>query len=346
MKKNIHVDFKALSERYPDILKKEYLIDKGDGRVTLKFEDPKVSIALTRATLKDAFEIECEIPEDRLCPPVPNRVNYIKWLNELLSLKLVSDSNDSKREQFTGLDIGVGASCVYPLLGHRICGWNYVGTEIDRKYFEWAMRNVKRNGFEKHVELRHVKEDDDLVSERDAEKVDFCMCNPPFFEDEDEVSPHPSRACSGSSNEMITKGGEVKFVSRIIENSLKLGTKLKWYTSMLGRKRSIKTLVRKLRSSNRVKEIVSSVFIQGQTRRWGLAWSFHEVEDSDTKKMEKLRCYVAESSRRKRKLKERSSRSGLEFVFEFGEVDIDRAMAKRRVQECFDECEMGSRRDN
>ena len=207
------------------------------------------------------------------------------------------------------------------------------------------MRNVKRNGFEKHVELRHVKEDDDLVSERDAEKVDFCMCNPPFFEDEDEVSPHPSRACSGSSNEMITKGGEVKFVSRIIENSLKLGTKLKWYTSMLGRKRSIKTLVRKLRSSNRVKEIVSSVFIQGQTRRWGLAWSFHEVEDSDTKKLEKLRCYVAESSRRKRKLKERSSRSGLEFVFEFGEVDIDRAMAKRRVQECFDECEMGSLRE-
>ena len=97
MKKNIHVDFKALSERYPDILKKEYLIDKGDGRVTLKFEDPKVSIALTRATLKDAFEIECEIPEDRLCPPVPNRVNYIKWLNELLNLKLVSDSNDLKR---------------------------------------------------------------------------------------------------------------------------------------------------------------------------------------------------------------------------------------------------------
>ena len=135
------------------------------------------------------------------------------------------------------------------------------------------------------------------------------MCNPPFFEDEDEVSPHPSRACSGSSNEMITKGGEVKFVTRIIENSLKLGTKLRWYTSMLGRKSSIVTLIRHLRSTNRVKEIVSSEFLQGQTRRWGLAWSFHEVADSDTKKMERLRCYVAESSKRKRKLKERSSRS-------------------------------------
>ena len=64
-----------------------------------------------------------------------------------------------------------------------------MGTEIDRKSFEWATKNVKRNGFEKHIELRLVKEDDDLVSERDAEKVDFCMCNPPFFEDEDEVSP-------------------------------------------------------------------------------------------------------------------------------------------------------------
>eukprot|EP00938_MAST-03A_sp_MAST-3A-sp1_P006758 g6758.t1 len=339
----LRVDFKGLSERHPNILKKEYFKVKGDGSVTLRFEDPKVSIALTRATLKDAFQIECEIPEDRLCPPVPNRVNYVKWLNELLSLKLVEDS-EMKGKQFTGLDIGVGASCIYPLLGHRIFGWNYVGTEIDRKSFEWARNNVRRNGFEKHIELRLVKEDDDLVSERDADKVDFCMCNPPFFEDKDEVSPHPSRACSGSSNEMITKGGEVKFVIRIIENSLKLGTKLRWYTSMLGRKSSIVTLVRHLRSTNRVKEIVSSEFLQGQTRRWGLAWSFHEVEDSDTKKMERLRCYVAESSKRKRKLKERSSRSCLEFEFEFGDV-VNRATAKARVQECFKECEMSSDRN-
>ena len=43
------IDFKGLSERHPNILKKEYLKVKGDGSVTLRFEDPKVSIALTRA---------------------------------------------------------------------------------------------------------------------------------------------------------------------------------------------------------------------------------------------------------------------------------------------------------
>ena len=41
-------------------------------------------------------------------------------------------------------------------------------------------------------------------------------------------SHHIRLVRSGSSNEMITKGGEVKFVSRIIENSLKLERKLKW----------------------------------------------------------------------------------------------------------------------
>ena len=96
-----------------------------------------------------------------------------------------------------------------------------------------------------------------------------------------------------------------------------------------------------LRSTNRVKEIVSLEFLQGQTRQTALS---HEVEDSDNEKMERLRCYVAESSKRKRKLKERSSRSCLEFEFEFGDV-VNRATAKARVQECLKECEMSSDRD-
>ena len=338
------MDFEGLSERHPDILKKEYLIECGDG-VTLDFGDQKVSIALTRAILRDAFEIEMEIPRDRLCPPVPNRVNYIEWLHEILNIKLVDPKTGKVRDvpkRFRGLDVGIGASCIYPLLGHRMYGWNFVGTDIDRKSFDYAMRNVKRNGFEKHIDLKLVKPDDDLIPATAVNTLDFCMCNPPFFENEDEVSPHPSRTCfAGANNEMITRGGEKEFVSRMIENSKKHGTKLRWYTSMLGKKSSIKALIRKLRTENRVKEIVSSAFVQGQTRRWGLAWSFHQVENSDTERLERLRCYVAESSKRKRKLKERSSRSCLVFEFEYNE--IDRVVAKSRVEECIKECaERGS----
>lgn len=39
-----------------------------------------------------------------------------------------------------GLDVGTGASCIYPLLGHRVYGWNFMGSDIDR----WAVSQYER----------------------------------------------------------------------------------------------------------------------------------------------------------------------------------------------------------
>ena len=30
-----------------------------------------------------------------------------------------------------GLDVGVGAACIYPLLGHAEYGWSFVGSDVD-----------------------------------------------------------------------------------------------------------------------------------------------------------------------------------------------------------------------
>lgn len=35
--------------------------------------------------MKKDFNIEIDFPLDRLCPAIPNRLNYILWLEDLLS---------------------------------------------------------------------------------------------------------------------------------------------------------------------------------------------------------------------------------------------------------------------
>lgn len=54
---------------------------------------------------------------------------------------------------------------------------------------------------------------------RDDETFDFCMCNPPFFEDMAEAGANPRTACGGTEAEMVCPGGEARFIARIIDDS-------------------------------------------------------------------------------------------------------------------------------
>lgn len=54
---------------------------------------------LTKSLLKCDFNLDVDIPEDRLVPTLPLRLNYILWIEDLL----VSIQRDS---QIKGLDIG------------------------------------------------------------------------------------------------------------------------------------------------------------------------------------------------------------------------------------------------
>jgi len=67
------------------------------------------------------------------------------------------------------------------------------------------------------------------------------MCNPPFYKDNDEImtmstakKDSPGSICTGNQNEMITLGGEVAFIKRIINESLKLNDRIARYSSLVG----------------------------------------------------------------------------------------------------------------
>jgi len=253
-------------------------VQKGvSGKPYVDFKDPASLRALSTVLLKKYFDISLEIPLDRLIPTIPLRLNYIHWIEDLVE-KSLSD-------EVCGIDIGCGASCVYALLGNRINKWKFIVTEVDEYSEQYARTNIKLNNMEDAITLLKVSATDPLLTTvlkvNDA-KYDFCMCNPPFFSEVHQVEnrtnhrPLPDSVSTASESESVTHGGEVEFVKKIIDDSLVLKERIKWFTSMLGRKSSMSTIIRYLKSLGII-SFITTTFKQGKTMRWGIAWSFTEA---------------------------------------------------------------------
>lgn len=76
---------------------------------------------------------------------------------------------------------------------------------------------------------------------------------------------------------MVTPGGETAFVARMIAESAVLGTRVQWYTSMLGKFSSVPVVVEKLRKVG-VKNWAVGELVQGsKTRRWVVGWSWGDL---------------------------------------------------------------------
>ena len=106
---------------------------------TIDFSNPQAVKALNKALLIADYDIlDWDIPENFLCPPIPGRVDYIHYIADLLA----SNNNGiiPEGENVQVLDIGIGANCIYPILGNSVYGWSFVGTEIDEK----AIQNCKK----------------------------------------------------------------------------------------------------------------------------------------------------------------------------------------------------------
>jgi len=111
-------------------------------------EEEEVELAHTEAlrlmeeTLRP-LRITIKLPEGRLVPRIPNRLVYVKWVARLIA------PMDSKADATSiihhVLDVGTGASAVYPLLGRSQFGWRCTGSDVDAVALEWARENVASN---------------------------------------------------------------------------------------------------------------------------------------------------------------------------------------------------------
>ena len=240
------------------------------------FSDANTVYELTRATLFHHYDISWSQPISNLCPPIPQRRNYLDWIS---SLPL-----NPKTNIIRGIDIGCGASCIYPLLGYSLYKWEFVATEIDDESIKNAQLNIDRNDLISKICIRkpslfvdsegilvhHILEG--IVFEQ--ESFQFSMCNPPFFDLDDNAHIRiRGYTIPATQSERSFSGGEFEFVRRMMNDSIKLRTQVTWYTTMLGRKINLSPLKAEAFRSGATR-VLSTEFHQGKTSRWGLAWSF------------------------------------------------------------------------
>ncbi|RMZ70068.1 DUF890 domain [Pyrenophora seminiperda CCB06] len=261
----------------------------------LDFQDPETIQTLSKAILKVDFGLELDVPSDRLCPPIPNRWNYVAWLQGLIdSTSPDYASKYDPNRQVCGLDIGTGASAIYTLLCLKSRpNWSMCATDIDKRSFESAARNLALNSLMTRTKLLQTTELSPLIplAALGVDHLDFTICNPPFFTDVADMqaslkgegkSWKPNAVCTGSENEMVCLGGDVGFVTKMVNESLVLRDKVQWYTSLFGKLDSAKAIIRLLKHHGINNWAVGVVDVGSSTKRWIVAWSFGNLRPNNS----------------------------------------------------------------
>ena len=111
-------DFLQLSQAFPAL--EGFLVANpfDANEATVNFANPAAVMALNAALLKVFYAVESwSVPPGYLCPPIPGRADYVHHAGDLLA----SDRNGiiPHGPDIRVLDIGVGANCIYPLIGHH-----------------------------------------------------------------------------------------------------------------------------------------------------------------------------------------------------------------------------------
>jgi 23S rRNA (adenine1618-N6)-methyltransferase len=160
------------------------------GDPSIDFADPVAVQALNRALLLHFYDVRgWDLPPGYLCPPIPGRADYLHHLADLLAS--CNGGVVPCGESVRALDIGVGANCIYPLIGHREYGWRFLGSDIDPTALASAARILEANpGLAGAIELRLQRSPSHIFQDllEGNETFDVCLCNPPFH-----ASPQEAR---------------------------------------------------------------------------------------------------------------------------------------------------------
>jgi len=288
--KNNPPNFVLLAKKYDYFGEHVMPFEHGDNFFSFKKVDSL--IALTRVLLEHDFGIKWNMPNKFLCPPVTQRLNYILWVEDLLK--------DSEMNQKTcGLDIGTGASLIFPLLGYAQCNWDFVASDIVDESLESAKENIRRNKLEQHISVRKSSGGIFKGVIRKEDAYGFTICNPPFFSKIEEGQKNPRRSTEGIKEELICPGGEVAFVKQMIDESKEFGSQVGWFTTMLGKKKSLLPLQKYLQEKFKGKcKMTETTFSQGKQSRWGLAWTCNSRTIEGYSKKLTRDLYTCQHSRR------------------------------------------------
>ncbi|TVZ16142.1 23S rRNA (adenine(1618)-N(6))-methyltransferase RlmF [Maribacter sp. MAR_2009_72] len=289
-------DLKALCGSSPNL--KEFIIKNKYGKQSIDFFNSTAVKALNTALVKVHYGIEYwDIPNGFLCPPIPGRADYIHHLADLLAS--TNKGVIPVGKHIKGLDIGVGANCIYPIIGNAVYGWSFAGTDIDQKKIDSAVLIVTKNPtLQDKVELRLQTHPGQIFKEVvDAnEKIDFSICNPPFHANQKEAEAGTLRKLSnlkkkrikkpelnfgGQGGELWTDGGERKFILNMINESKYFAKQCAWFTTLVSKQSNLRTFYNRLEEIGAVEHRTIPMG-QGNKQSRIVAWTFLTAQEQQS----------------------------------------------------------------
>lgn len=260
------------------------------GDESIDFFNPAAVKALNKALLKYFYHIaDWDIPANYLCPPIPGRADYIHYVADLLAL-----GNNGKLptgDQIKCLDIGVGANCVYPIIGHQEYGWQFVGADIDAIAIASANGIIELNAFLKpHITLRLQPNANNIFKGiiQENERFDVTICNPPFHASLAQANAGTVRKLNnltgqktlkpllnfaGQSNELWCQGGEERFIKTMIVQSKQFAENCHWFTTLVSKSEHLANIYTTLKQVEAV-DIQTINMGQGNKVSRIVAWTF------------------------------------------------------------------------
>lgn len=285
-------DFKALIAVCPEL--SAYVAVNAFGDESVDFSNPEAVKALNKALLKYCYNVNWEIPEHFLCPPVPGRADYMHYAADLLA-----EANEGKVPRGTSvrvLDIGTGANFIYPLIGNHEYGWRFVGTDIDMEAIQSAQRIIKSNGDMEDVLETRFQDFPTTIFRgvvRAGELFDLVVCNPPFHASEEEALASTRRKWNnlgtkqpakpilnfgGQQTELWCEGGEAAFVRRMIDQSVEIPARCLWFSTLVSKKENLPAIYWALKQI-KVKDVKTIEMSQGQKSSRFVAWTFFSEQE-------------------------------------------------------------------
>ena len=235
-----------------------------------------------------------DIPENYLCPPIPGRADYIHYLADLLAS--VNGNQIPTGDSVKVLDIGVGANCIYPIIGHQSYGWQFVGSDVDKRAVSSATNIAAMNpSLAQHLTFR-LQQSPSLIFRgvvKPGELFDITLCNPPFHASAEEARMGSQRKVrnlgkqkgketvlnfGGQHAELWCEGGEVGFIQKMIRESAQIGQQCCWFTSLVSKSAHLSMVYYALEKAGAI-WVQTIDMAQGQKQSRFVAWTFLTAEE-------------------------------------------------------------------
>lgn len=278
---NNKYDFDLLVQNYEPLRPHVFINDYQTQ--TIDFSVPEAVKALNKALLFTHYKVKFwEFPDENLCPPIPSRADYMHHLSDLLRRShLDVDINI--------LDIGVGATIIYPLLGNALFNWKFVGVDIDEKSLEIAKKIIDNNFLANVIALRRQYDSQNILKGilKPADRFTASVCNPPFFKSQvdaldatktklkglGKANEKVIRNFSGTPKELCYAGGEKAFLHNYLYESSHYKQQCFWFTSLVSKVEHVKSMQASLEKLGATEFQVLDM-IQGNKVSRVVAWSF------------------------------------------------------------------------